>query len=211
MKYEYSIKDNLAEPLKYQYTAYRGKAFMRDWYVSRKTALADFDRVTYSAADIPCTHPSASQSPNQGESGKIYMEPLLNKILESLFDDTPGCAQCRDELDRCVKAFEIRKRLYPVYTSRFKPEEGSYREIRLYAAFACVCAVAFHRFQDFRYLNALLKVDDTILSQWNQVLSLEDERVKLQIGYALWAELEIVAAVCRENGIDMGSVKDEAT
>lgn len=161
MEYAYTLGDNLEEPLKYNYTTYHGRDFICSWYLNRMKVLLSINEEDreYVQEHFDIEDTVLGMLPEESKS-KIFMETTLQEIMQILLAHKPISEDLKQLLDGCIKTFEVRKRLYPVYSLRFKPEdENSYHDIRLYITFACVCAEAFRFYHDFRYLNALLKVN----------------------------------------------------
>lgn len=213
MEYAYTLGDNLEEPLKYNYTAYHGRDFIRSWYLNRMRALLSINEQDREyAPEHFCAKDTAFRMLPVMNESEIFVGPTLHEILQTLLTCKPVPEELKQLLDGCVKTFEVRKRLYPVYSLRFKPEdENSYHDIRLYIIFACVCVEAFRFYQDFRYLNALLKVNDTVLSQWNREPALKEKENQRQVAFALRMEIEFVMDICRRKGIDLQGVENENT
>ncbi|MFC5528943.1 hypothetical protein [Cohnella yongneupensis] len=72
-------------------------------------------------------------------------------------------------LNAFTKSFEVRKRLYEQYTKEFKPLSANYRSVDNYAKFSFVLAVVYLKTNNLKYLNALLKINDTIASVSKEV------------------------------------------
>ena len=73
--------------------------------------------------------------------------------------------------------------------------------MKLYTGFACVCAAAFEQYFDLRYLNALLKVNDTLLSQWERREEWKEPANQKRLAYSLQKELDFVFRICRARGV----------
>ena len=199
MSYEYSSGDNLEHPLRYQYTEYRGAAFMQDWYMSRKQLL---DQIDVAAGPEQFTDIQGYSLTDVGREGRLAAEKLLQTLLWALLQNGTLNDEYRRILDGFVKTFEVRKRLYPYYTAGFKPEEeAAYRNMTLYTGFACVCAAAFEQYFDLRYLNALLKVNDTLLSQWERREEWKEPANQKRLAYSLQKELDFVFRICSARGV----------
>lgn len=81
----------------------------------------------------------------------------LSKIYENV---------TKEKMDFWVKAFEVRKRLYNRYfLYRVKPkEESGYRNYENYLLFGFLLCKVYEETNRLKYLNCLLKLNDTILS-----------------------------------------------
>lgn len=215
MKYEYTLGDNLEEPLKYSYTIYQGEDFVYCWFLNRQSILSIIGKEgeyqnlcidCYSVQDL-----ALSESKEMSEP-KIHTKAIFHEMMRAFLTYKSISEKLRKQLDGFVKTFEVRKRLYPAYSIRFKPEdENSYHDITLYIMFACVCALAFDRYQDFRYLNALLKVNDTVISQWEREPALKGKENRQLVAYALQMELKFIMEICNRKGIGLWRLKSENT
>ena len=67
-------------------------------------------------------------------------------------------------IDFLVKEFEIRKRLFAGYNLDPVERVGDYTDVRSYAYLSLVLSGMFIRTQNLKYLNALLKINDTVES-----------------------------------------------
>jgi hypothetical protein len=82
-------------------------------------------------------------------------------------DDTAQLLQQREHHDRLLQRFEVSKRIYRRYdaTGDFKAmRESGYDDLSLYLLFGAVCVDSQTRPAAVRYLNALLKVVDSLIS-----------------------------------------------
>lgn len=202
MSYEYILDDNLKSPLRYQYTEYRGTSFMRDWYASRRWILDQID-VTAAPEKLVGIQRYNLMDARQGEW--LSAETSLQTLLCILLRNEELSNEQKHTLDGFVKTFEVRKRLYSHYTAGFKPgDETDYCNMTLYTGFACVCAAAFAQYNDLRYLNALLKVNDTLLSQWERRGELKELTNQRRLAYSVKKELEFVFNICRARGVVWG-------
>ena len=102
--------------------------------------------------------------------------------------------------DQILKSFEVRKRIYGAYNEKYKPiDEKDYENYQLYLDFASLMADMYEKFNNLKYLNALLKVDDTLLSIYN-LLNVEQKAV---LGRILLKELSYVRAVRESVSIEI--------
>lgn len=97
--------------------------------------------------------------------------------------------------EQILKSFEVRKRIYGEYNEKFKPlDEQDYENYQFYLDFASLMAGMYEKGNNLRYLNALLKVDDTLLS----IRNLLNEEQKALLEIILAKEMSYVKAL-REN------------
>lgn len=183
--YKYVTADNLETPQTYMYTTYEGAAFLQNYRSSRETFLRAY------AQDRRTDFEMLSQGLDTWLAKKIRCaaETLRTGTLQG---------EGKDALEFLVKVFELRKRLYAEYPERYRPNEGSgYREARHYLLLGGLLVRAHALTGNLKYLNTLLKLDDTLLS-------LSEKLDRVQKGYAaelLARELEATTALAERQGL----------
>ena len=149
--YPYAQGDRLEERNTYFYAPYGGMAFLSAWEKNRLNAC------------------HACEPPPQTEASAITgNEPASREMAEWLACWRSGKRLSSRQNARFLgrlRHFEVSKRLFPAYDNEGKPlDRSDYRCVPRYIEFALVLEAAYAARQDLRYLNALLKVNDTLLS-----------------------------------------------
>jgi hypothetical protein len=175
--YDYARGDRLVERNTYAYTAYEGRAFLEAWRASRTEALADLpepaEQLRVESARVP-TAPDAG-----GET-----TALLDSILTAL-----ETGAVHPALEALLQRFEVSKRVHGRYTRDWKPEDPKdYTDLKRYVRFAETLERAYARLADLRYLNALLKCNDTLVSLRSRL----DEEQGARLARLLLAERDHV-------------------
>jgi len=67
-------------------------------------------------------------------------------------------------MDRLVQRFEVTKKIYEGYKPGFIKGEGKSERLILYALFAMVLSIYYYKNNNLKYLNTLLKINDTLIS-----------------------------------------------
>lgn len=154
--YPYAKGDRLVERNTYQYTPFVGRAFLNAWRESRIEAK---ERLGHSAAGAPAA--AGGVLPEVGAFRTGPLLELLHARLASGWDPSAGAW-----LDRLVQRFEVTKRLHRAYGADLRAvDREDFRELALYVRFAEVLEAAYAASGSLVYLNALLKVLDTLCSQ----------------------------------------------
>jgi len=155
IQYHYSEGDKLENKNTYFYTAFSGQPFLDAWKSNRITAI---DGVT-PAFVIP-----KSESVSENDfSGHGVLERILKKIENS---------EESAMLLLLIKRFEVTKRVYLHYDSDLRPVDSSeFRELSLYLRFAEILGLAYEKFGHLFYLNAFIKVLDTLISVKDDILA----------------------------------------
>lgn len=152
MEYDYATGDLLLTPQKYQYTRYAGQAFIDAWHTQRGVVMAQL--------------PAPAPDPFFGsKAGRTYAE--LREVCEVLRAGG-GATAITSMLLFYMKKFEVAKRLYQQYGANGKPQSGwlDYRVLSNYLLLAEGCIQHWHVDQANYWVNTLLKLNDTLSTQW---------------------------------------------
>lgn len=191
MPYRYVTKNNLENPQNYMYSEYSGFSFLKSYIKSRKKYIAtqnisrkinqnyiyDYANLIKRSETFDCIY-------------RIYI-----KIVE----EKNNIDFMRKEIEYYIKVFEIRKRLYNQYMQdSYKPIEVSgYSNYANYVIFALLLQLLYLNTGNLKYLNTLLKVNDTLLSITEYL-----NKTELQIcGYVLLQELSYVKSLMLNNNL----------
>src|SRR5262249_48649329 len=103
--------------------------------------------------------------PSPGRAGSAV--PATDVLLEAIHRQLTAKSRLDDEqvsaLDRLVQRFEVSKRLHGEYNERWRPIDSTdYRSLERYVRFAEILDLAYQHTGALTYLNALLKVADTL-------------------------------------------------
>lgn len=149
--YPYASGNLLEQRNTYFYSTYEGRAFLDAWRQQRDQALREL-------SDIAPTEAKNSQAP---------LSAPTDILLESIHGDLSAKRKVVESraLDRLVQRFEVSKRLHGEYDARWRPVDASdYRSLERYIRFAEILAAAYGQTGSLPYLNAMLKVLDTLTS-----------------------------------------------
>ena len=153
MAYEYVTDNNLYQKQTYMYSEYRGREFLKDYLDSRHQYV---DSIKYKNDE------SESVSREEGVADPVQSNLLLilRKLESGEYD-----RELTDRMNAYTKSFEVRKRIYSGYDSRWKPVEGAGFENYLsYLLFADCLLHMYENTGCLKYFSCLLKVDDTKVS-----------------------------------------------
>ncbi len=170
--YPYITENNLLNKQKYNYSEYRGMEFLSDYRESRLKAIAALSSAHMKENCLSCCI--------QGGTCKE-----LKTLLENGNKTT---------IDKYVKSFEVRKRLYTAYDENMKPmeiSEATYSDFDAYIFFAKVLLAAHKRNRGLKYFSCLLKLDDTLISVKDKL----SDNQKWQLAKILTEELSLYDAL----------------
>lgn len=186
IEYKYITENNLENRQDYMYSAYHGEIFL-DAY--RKTRGAFMEGVGHTSRKISFSE-SGTQNKNE-TNGRLVA--LAKKLESGRWTDEE-----QKETDYFVKAFEIRKRLYNTYqAASLRPvEESGYDCVDNYILLSFCAYHSYLQTQSLKYLNAMLKVDDTLLSLVARLSQQEKEK----LNWLLQREIDLVRQEERRAG-----------
>ena len=100
------------------------------------------------------------------ESRNVIVDAEVDSVIPEPEDVHSDCREiCHDNADGILKSFEVRKRIYKSYGDKMKPlDEDDYNNEQLYLDFSLLMSAEYKKTGNLKYLNALLKANDTILS-----------------------------------------------
>ena len=97
-----------------------------------------------------------------------------------------------------IKKFEIKKRIFSHYNQEIKEASDNYKILANYILLASICALKYKKIRNLKYLNVLLKLNDTICSQ----ISVISENVSgFLCFFALKSELDYISDLLKNNGL----------
>jgi hypothetical protein len=149
--YPYSQGDRLNERNTYFYSEYRGPAFLDAWCASRNAALASLP------GPLPLQLKAAMPQTTAYDAAQLLGELSSTRAEHAL-------------VDRLLQRFEVSKRIYRKYDQDLRAiRDSGYDDLDLYLLFAGLCLQSQQRPAPLRFLNALLKVLDTLIAAREQL------------------------------------------
>ncbi len=143
---------------------------------------------------------------NGEEFLKEYLESRTLKcgtdkcLLEEAFSQKGNSYICEENADKILKSFEVRKRIYGQYNEKYKPmDDQDYENYQLYLDFAILMVNMYEKTNNLKYLNALLKVNDTLLSIYDMLI----EAQRASLGTILLKEMSYVKELRKNVSIDI--------
>ena len=150
MDYPYITENNLLCRQYYHYARYDESVFQ---------AYAESRSAGKAPADVEERLRAYCQTALDGFVMRKELEQIILNCLAGEVRETWSAAE------KIVKTFEVRKRLYHCYNEKMKPyDERDFEDTSLYVLLSCAMLLCYERSGNLKYLNALLKADDTLLS-----------------------------------------------
>lgn len=194
MEYPYVHGDLLESPQNYQYSHYVGQDFINSWREQRRSLL---NHLELSDALVMLERPLLLPAITQGREAapnRIVLEQLLAMLDTGKYD----ALDIRKQLAPWVKVFEVRKRLHGTFNELGRPiDELDFRDAPLYLIFASLMEAACSRYMEMPYLNALLKVMDTLTS----IAASMNNSEQMLLAWLVLREATHVGLLCERLGL----------
>ena len=198
--YEYSMQNLLETPQKYEMTPFQGSKFLELYKESRKFSMQlikdkidtiTLDQVT-TQMQLNFQHPLEIISSSKFSTQKLFESIFLILLRDG---DDVGVTKI---VNNFVKKFEIKKRIFSHYNQEIKEASDNYKILANYILLASICALKYKKIRNLKYLNVLLKLNDTICSQ----ISVISENVSgFLCFFALKSELDYISDLLKNNGL----------
>ena len=198
--YEYSIQNLLETPQKYEMTPFQGSKFLELYKESRKFSMQlikdkidtiTLDQVT-TQMQLNFQHPLKIISSSKFSTQKLFESIFLILLRDG---DDVGVTKI---VNNFVKKFEIKKRIFSHYNQEIKEASDNYKILANYILLASICVLKYKKIRNLKYLNVLLKLNDTICSQ----ISVISENVSgFLCFFALKSELDYISDLLKNNGL----------
>ncbi len=177
VEYTYITETNLENRQDYMYSVYHGTKFLHAYRKTREVFLECVGNKAGNEFSLVETHES-------NETNKRLMVLAKNLVSGKWSDEE------KKESDFFVKAFELRKRLYCAYQeASLRPvEEAGYDCVVNYILLSFCTYHSYLQTKSLKYLNTMLKVNDTLLSLAEKLT----QAAKEQLGWLLRKEIDLV-------------------
>jgi len=165
--YPYSNGDLLKNPQKYQMTPFMDKNFLNDYQNSRISYLekiSNFEKMDLEKIISNIAQKRVQKKKINGYNSETSI--ILLDVLATLINDENDNFTI---IDKFIKKFETKKLIFSKYDDNLQPISNEYSEIRNYILLAAICVFKFKNSKNLKYLNTLLKLNDTICSQINSI------------------------------------------
>ena len=196
MEYSYTNTDLLEFPQKYQMTPFEGREFLSSYEKTRQKIL-DKIKNNQTVNSLPHTLKLLQKQflIDIKSDQKIFVTSnQLSSILLRL-QHQKETQQETKFIMALLKKFEIKKRIFSEYDHELKENSTDFKILTNYILLAAICAKKFQDNSNPKFLNALLKLNDTICSQ---IDSINDVNNLSLIYYIINLELEYIHDLIRK-------------
>jgi hypothetical protein len=189
INYPYANGELLENPQRYSYSGYFGEVFISSWQCHRDNQLASLPK-----AQALIQINGEPLSPNNTlRSLHAICERLRNPQLLVDSDSVKW-------LQRILKKFEVTKRVYSAYNQDepYLPMAGSsYTCLEVYIKLAECFILAFNKGGELQYLNAFIKIQDSIISQTDRL----SHTSKTNLAWLIQQEVKTLAQLMTSKGL----------
>lgn len=192
--YNYSKNDLLKIPNRYQMTPYHGISFLKSFLESReKFLISNSDDITNANFDslFSNTILNLNNIEKHYLTNDLFSE-ILKKIIKNDFNYTVVSF-----INTFIKKFEIRKKFFDEYDCTNKEVSSNFSLLKNYILFALICQFSFKHFSNLKYLNTLLKLNDLLCSQWNNLTESE----QLIVQHSILFEINTIKEISSKKGV----------
>ena len=194
--YQYTQNNLLVTPQNYQMSSYEGADFLVSYQFSRSKIITKLEKmpkfVPYS--ENLFFSQRVSQSTAIIKKNKFSTNELYHSIITELISN-PKNMQVIPIIDKFLKKFEVRKKIFLYYDNKFNNVGDSFKEIQNYILLSFMCFIRYQVTSDLKYLNTFLKLNDTICSVKNLIIN----RIDISLfHYLLTSEIKYVSKLLDE-------------
>ena len=190
--YDITNQNLLDNPEKYQRFPFLGMEFITD-YIKKRTTIINNNKninqksiLEFSDIIIP---------KNKLLKENIITNQKLYEIYTKILDDN----EFEDELNKFIKKFEIKRKIYEEYSNDMKTGIGSFYKLNNYLILSLCNLLAYEKKENLKNLNTVLKLNEVICSTLN-LLNNNEESNQLLV-YVLKKEIEYVNKLAMEKGV----------
>jgi|TARA_Y100000780_G_scaffold45780_1_gene37838 hypothetical protein len=196
LEYSYTNADLLEFPQKYQMTPFEGREFLSSYEKNRQKIL---DKIKNNQTVNSLSHTLKLLQKqfliDIKSDQKIFVTSnQLSSILLRL-QHQKETQQETKFIMALLKKFEIKKRIFSEYDHELKENSTDFKILTNYILLAAICAKKFQDNSNPKFLNTLLKLNDTICSQ---IDSINDVNNLSLIYYIINLELEYIRDLIRK-------------
>lgn len=168
MTYQYTKRDLLKIPQKYQQSQFEGKEFLDSYFKNRTEVIEKTN----------CSDKTLESIENELKKIAISSKNDLEKIfIKIIYDKNTNEKLSNNKIiDIFLKKFEIKKRVMEEYDSNNKEKSDNFYYLRNYLLISILCCLRYRETKNLKFLNTILKINDTLISQFfkiNEILNLE--------------------------------------
>ena len=193
--YPYATGNLIENRNTYFYSSYEGESFLEAWRESRQNILGQIPSKDSAIPRAVILFSFDEVLHIWNQEGRIQTEFLLEVLLERLECSENDVSQgLQRYIDQLVKRFEVSKRIHEALTKDFKPvDKDRYHNLNLYLRTAEIFSLTYEKIGQLTYLNAFLKILDTLCGFFPEF---HDEQ-KVRLSYLIQKEQEFIRNISK--------------
>ncbi len=197
--YQYVQNNLLTTPQNYQMSSYEGPDFLISYQSSRRKIIAELEKMPdfISYSDNFFSSQDVSDVCVIIKKNKFPTNELYHSIIMELINN-PKNTQIIPIIDKFLKKFEIRKKIFLNYDDEFNMVGDEFKEIQNYILLSFMCLIRYQDTSDLQYLNTFLKLNDLICSAKNLIVNKIDISL---FHYLLTSEMKYILKLLDELNI----------
>ena len=190
MEYQYDKNDLITNPQKYQKTMFLGNNFLNTYKESREKVIK---KISVNEKKINFNKNKDVRIILKKE--KFDVEELLAAILNN---KNKLDLENNKIIDKLLKKFEIKKRICNKINNKFEEKDNEYNNLKNYLLLLKLILIKYNETENLKFLNTVLKINDTICSQ---IKKLKNDSDKILLKEIIEEELDIINNICNKNGV----------
>lgn len=193
MEYQYDKNDLITNPQKYQKTMFLENEFLNSYKKSReeiiKKLIVKDEKIILNG--------------NKNKDVRIILKKQIfnvEELLTTILNNKNELNLENNELiNKLLKKFEIKKRISSTMNNEFDEKDSEYSNLKNYILLSKLILIRYNETKNLKFLNTVLKINDTLCSQIKKLKNDSDIILFKQI---IKEELNIINNVCKKNGIE---------
>ena len=194
--YQYIQNNLLTTPQNYQMSSYEGPDFLISYQFSRRKIITELEKMPdfISYSDNFFSSQDISDACVIIKKNKFSTNELYHSIIMELINN-PKNIQVIPIIDKFLKKFEIRKKIFLNYDNEINIASDEFKEIQNYILLSFMCLIRYQVTSDLKYLNTFLKLNDMICSVKNLIVNKTDISL---FHYLLTSEMKCILKLLEE-------------
>ena len=197
LEYGYDEGDLIKNPQKYQRSKFFGNEFLTSYKESRNKILKKIENHQIKNEVIIDANQIELELEKILNDETINLEELLFIIL-NLKNLNNKNLKINNLIDVFLKKFEIKKKLVEKYNSNFEEINDEKYNLKNYIYLSNLFMIRYEETKNLKFLNAQLKINDTICSQLKQYENVDLSKLFI----TLKNEIKFVEKLFLEKGLD---------
>lgn len=201
-RYSYADSNLLEVPNKYHYTTFQGIDFCTDWLSHRAKYIIPDKAVSFLLKSCSKIEPLSEK--NIKEKFNSHPEYDATSYLYSLYLailDRDDIATYIEILRKLVNRFEVRKKIPNYFKEDLKSfNKDEFNNLDNYLISSSIFLLAYKKMNnEIPFLNVFLKINDTLISQHEQL----NQEQKEFLSYLIKEEKELTIKLYKNSGIEL--------